>query len=894
VIYTSKGHYSLDEKNNRWLSLDWSAAAQSKITLRDNAIFEGEQHILTGRDKLAMLDYANRKMSFYFDLPYAISACRINSDEIMAATYRGKLIRINITQKKIIKEFPLTSIEKGKTVSTNIVKVRQAANGHIIVSTGLGGLVIFDPATEKMTSYTHDPLNGRTLSETGIGNISCDDEGNVFVCGANQGLDYFNINHYSASYLAAFTGKDNEIYDGGFNYITQDATGKFLLAGNDCLVEYNPTDNSCLIRRYYYPIKDIGERALSVLAITMDDKQRIWACAKGGGMGFFDWATGRFTIFSRDTLEGRMPGLSNNFVDDMQRGPNGSFWLATYTGLVQFNLTTYKYDEFINHPVLKTLHQKRLRRIFSDKAGRFWLGYNRAGVYCYDQEKNILKHYSTKEGLVAGEVNALAEDDDENMYVATTAGVSVIDKLGKIKNYDASNGLKFNDCQALVKDKEGNIWISNHQYLIKYTPGKNSFSYYDERCGLTGTNFRVNAAYAAIDGQLYWGTEKGIIFFDPARLMNDTNASPLLVSQAIVADSNYQFTTSASLDLKYYQNSVSFYFTTPDIYSSKNEKYQYQLTGIDKAWVNNSDQRQVNYNSLSPGNYVFKVRFSTDGVNWTESVNHVKLNISPAFWQTWAFKLALILLVAGLIVYFFRWRVGSIRGKERIKTNYERKIAEVEMISLRAQMNPHFMFNSLNSINNFILKNDPDNASGYLTKFSRLMRLILDNSRSEWVSLENELKALELYITLEALRFENSFTYCMEIAEDMDTITAFVPPMIVQPYVENAIWHGLLHRKQTGAKLNIKVWENRGVINVNIEDNGIGRKEAAIRKSKSAIRQKSHGMEITAQRLDIVNRLYNVNAKVTITDLVNEQGEAKGTNVLLNLKYRKHDGRNSG
>src|SRR6188508_2969786 len=125
----------------------------------------------------------------------------------------------------------------------------------------------------------------------------------------------------------------------------------------------------------------------------------------------------------------------------------------------------------------------------------------------------------------------------------------------------------------------------------------------------------------------------------------------------------------------------------------------------------------------------------------------------------------------------------------------------MEMQALRAQMNPHFMFNSLNSINNFILKNDPDNASDYLTKFSRLMRLILDNSRSEWVLLENELKALQLYIELEAVRFDNAFKYSMEVTKDVDPETMMVPPLIIQPYVENAIWHGLLHRKEPGGRI---------------------------------------------------------------------------------------------
>lgn len=211
------------------------------------------------------------------------------------------------------------------------------------------------------------------------------------------------------------------------------------------------------------------------------------------------------------------------------------------------------------------------------------------------------------------------------------------------------------------------------------------------------------------------------------------------------------------------------------------------------------------------------------------------------------------------------------------------------MHALRAQMNPHFMFNSLNSINNFILKNDPDNASGYLTKFSRLMRLILDNSRSEWVVLENELRALELYIQLEVVRFDEVFDYELIVDPGVDISTTFVPPMIIQPYVENAIWHGLLHRNAPGGKISIRIWREQDMLNIKIEDNGVGRAEASRLKSKSAMKHKSHGLKITAERMDIVNKIYNVDARVKIDDLVNGNGGPAGTKVLLTLKDQNHE-----
>jgi len=218
--------------------------------------------------------------------------------------------------------------------------------------------------------------------------------------------------------------------------------------------------------------------------------------------------------------------------------------------------------------------------------------------------------------------------------------------------------------------------------------------------------------------------------------------------------------------------------------------------------------------------------------------------------------------------------------------------AEVEMQALRAQMNPHFLFNSLNSINHFILKNDADNASDYLTRFSRLMRLILDNSREEWVLLENELKALQLYIQLEAVRLKNVFDYTIEVDPSIAAEAVMIPPMIIQPYVENAIWHGLLHRNEPGGKLKLNIWRMNGNLCIGIEDNGVGRIEASKLRSKFNAHKSSHGMKITADRLNIVNKVYGVNAEVQVSD-IKENETITGTRVLLTLQYKTHDSNHS-
>ena len=210
-------------------------------------------------------------------------------------------------------------------------------------------------------------------------------------------------------------------------------------------------------------------------------------------------------------------------------------------------------------------------------------------------------------------------------------------------------------------------------------------------------------------------------------------------------------------------------------------------------------------------------------------------------------------------------------------------MADVEMQALRAQMNPHFIFNCLNSINRYIVKSDQATASLYLTRFARLIRLILDNSNSKTVTLANELEALRLYIDMEAIRFEKQFSYHIEVDEDISSDSVYVPPLIIQPFVENAIWHGLLHKEEAG-HLSIHISRKaRTILQCVIEDDGVGRKKARELKSKTASTKKSLGMKLTEDRLALLNKQARIDASVEVADLVTATGEAAGTKVILKI-----------
>lgn len=232
---------------------------------------------------------------------------------------------------------------------------------------------------------------------------------------------------------------------------------------------------------------------------------------------------------------------------------------------------------------------------------------------------------------------------------------------------------------------------------------------------------------------------------------------------------------------------------------------------------------------------------------------------------------AVVLLGAISSFIFYKRR----RDAEISKTasEFKAQVAETEMKALRAQMNPHFIFNSLNSISDYISRNDLKNADHYLSKFAKIMRMILENSEQKEVPLADDLKALELYLQLESARMNNKFSYEIKVSGEIDQENTLVPPLILQPFVENSIWHGLT-KKQGQGKILISIFKEGNMLNCTVEDNGIGREASA---TDAQIAKKSLGMKITRARIDIINKLKRSNAGVNLTDL------AEGTKVEVTL-----------
>ncbi len=215
-----------------------------------------------------------------------------------------------------------------------------------------------------------------------------------------------------------------------------------------------------------------------------------------------------------------------------------------------------------------------------------------------------------------------------------------------------------------------------------------------------------------------------------------------------------------------------------------------------------------------------------------------------------------------------------------------RKIAENRLAVLRLQMNPHFVFNSLNSIGNFILKNEPLKASGYLTKFSKLIRLIFDSAQSEWVPLDQEIKSLELYIELEQLRFNHKFDLIINVSEEINRGSVIVPPLLLQPFVENAIWHGLMPKEGERGELFLHYWLHQDKLCMSIEDNGIGRTASMKSRTGRISTLQKQGIKLTDERIQIINEIYDTKIQAVIKDLIDEHGDPAGTRVIVSLDMK--------
>ncbi|MBL7814153.1 MAG: histidine kinase [Saprospiraceae bacterium] len=392
---------------------------------------------------------------------------------------------------------------------------------------------------------------------------------------------------------------------------------------------------------------------------------------------------------------------------------------------------------------------------------------------------------------------------------------------------------------------------------------------------------------------IWLSNTEGVVFIDKTKdLIFPKRSLPIFFTNLTIFDRDETPRLCADkLQLSYKENFFALSFSALNF--EGNTLYRYKLEGIDPDWVYVGQRNVAYYTDLSPGIYTFRVRASVGIYTGDDRETILEIVITPPYWKTLWFRLLVLITVLGSAFWLHQNRLrrtkllADLKQKEaetaQLRAEFQQKIAETELAALRAQMNPHFIFNCLNSLNLYILENKAELASDYLQRFSRLIRLVLENSRFERIPLSNELEALNLYMQMEVMRFKEKLTFYINVDAKIDTETTTIPPLLIQPFVENSVWHGLMHKLEGGT-----IWINlnqitEGVLCVEVIDNGIGRAAAAQIKSKSAMRQKSFGMKVTSERIAAINQIYSIATKVDVIDLFDESGKATGTKVVIEI-----------
>ncbi len=780
-------------------------------------------------------------------------------------------------------------------------------DGNLWLGTLSNGVSIFNGNT--FTTYT----TAEGLLNNTVGKIMQDKSGSIWLC-TNKGLTKYDgpgVSAYNqpagaehimqdkagtiwfSSFLGGITSYDGKQF---LNYSKPQG-----LVTDMVFYAMQDTDNHIWIGTANGATKFDGKQFINystaqgltsgIYCILQDKEGNIWF-GSNNGSGIYKFDGKSFTNFAA------AQGLAGTTVYTMVQDKQGDLWLGTNGGISRYN---GKY--FINYIIADGLVANSAYCAVEDKQGNLWFGSGANGVNIYNGKRFIA--YTTAEGLADNTVNAVAADNDRNMiWFGTNHGISGLRQAAgitpfspaEIFNISTGYPIKNFNNNGLLVDKQGIMWGGcESSVIIRFdydAVNKNlqSLTLQLESIKLNGekicwNNLYQNNPIKTTHDSLVLLNEMVATFGNvlPGRLLDSMRNKFSKVRFDSVTPFYF---IPVNLVVPYDDRNITFEFAAIEPNKPKQVKYQYLLEGYDNNWSPLSNNTTAVFGNIPEGVYVFKLKaLSPDGV-WSETDYTFK--VLPPWWRTWWAYTIYILFFGAVTFLIGRILQQRLIKKERAKS----ELRELEMQALRAQMNPHFIFNCLSSINRFVLMNETEAASDYLTKFSKLIRTVLNNSKKSLISLQDELEMLRLYIDMEKLRFKDGFDYSIEVNKDVATDCIFIPPLLFQPFAENAVWHGLMHKNGQGL-LRIHLHVANDILYFSIEDNGVGRTAAGTSGSKTAEKNKSLGLQITKDRLALINGYTSENTFFEIEDLKDHAGAAAGTRVLLKIKFSEtQDGNN--
>jgi len=796
----------------------------------------------------------------------------------------------------------------------NVSQIIKDKNEHLWFCTYGEGIFKYDFKT--FTNYTEkdglilDWIRSATQDEAGnfwfaSKNGVSKFDGKVFLnFDKRNGLSYPNINTVM---------QDNE----GKVWFGTDGKGVLKFTG-ETFVNYTTQD---------------GLSNAIIMAVTEDAQKNLWFCTYGNGVCRQDRSKGGFTNYTTEQ------GLNNNIVWASMADDQNNIWFGTSDGVCKYDGT-----RFIG--IRDSLPAKTVYSIYQDKKGRMWFG-TTAGVSQYEDGK-VCKNFVSGKDNIGKNIRSILEDEQGNMWFAGSNGIYKYD--GKTwLNYTTENGLSDNNVVSILQDKRHHLWIGTSNGITHYDGNvfskipidkkyssnnvnfllldaaqhlwigtnngiyeldteeygerkKTDFRHYTNFEGLRSLECNQNAAYQDHGGNLWFGTSEGVLKYASAQEKNENEAEEPLTHITGVrlflqptdwsAFSNAEDPATGlpqNLSIDHKKKYLTFDYIGISLSNPSSVRYKFMLAGFDQDWSPPTDATFATYSNLPHGKYTFMVKACNKNNVWNDVPATFSFEIKPPFWLTWWFFVLCFIFAAAILWLLYRWRVSAIKRNHHMQQlEFKSKLLVLEHQTLNASMNRHFVFNALNSIQYYITKENKNLATKYLSSFAKLIRKNLDSSLSNFVPLSEEIERLKLYLELEHMRLENKFDYRIEIEGDVDTDSIEIPPMMLQPYIENSIWHGILPMQKPGT-IVITVKELGDEIMFSIEDNGIGIEASMERKRQSGQRHISRGMEITSGRINLLRTMTNSGLAVKGPfDVKNERNETTGTRVEIVLPIKAY------
>ena len=792
--------------------------------------------------------------------------------------------------------------------SINITSISQC-NADVSIYAGTdNGLFLLD--LEKKTRNVFHVNNG--LIDENITSVLCQKNGTVWI-GSKSGLISFNGKDFSY-YTIGFDNNSNHIRSLLFDY-----EDNLWIGTHSGLYKYRGKGFTVYDRQN-------GLGSAFIYQITKDANSNLWFGTENNGV--FKFSNGFFKNYSTKeglpdnkiaailTLEdgsvwfGSDKGISvlkNEKIENLtfgksfkQQTPINCFykdsknliWVGGQNGLCSMKKNGKSYTTTYYKLPIKANEKEgyAVWSIIEDNNGFVWAGTYLAGLFKLENDQFKQQVISSPEPVTTA--LDLCKDKYGNIYAATMNGVLMFNpEKHTYKLISEKEGLSSELVYAIGITKDNNyLWAGTNQGINRIDIKKLQYDVidilkYGRADGFTGVESNTHGIYEDSDSSIWFGTVNGLIKYTPKEFIKNDNLTKTTITTIKLAYADTLLANGSTLP--YSLNNISFYFDGICLTAPEKVLYSYKLENYDKEWSPNTEINNTKYDNLPPGKYTFKVKSCNNEGIWNIEPAVFTFIIKSPYYKTWWFIVICLGIISAFVIIVFRLRVRQIKQKQQVEFEHLVEVSKAELTALRAQMNPHFVFNALNSIQHYILNSKGDEAVKYLSKFAKLIRIILNNSEKPLVTINEDIEAIKLYLELEKMRFENKFDYSIHIDSSIDGDYDEIPPMLIQPYLENAILHGINPKDSNGhISINIKVVNQ--FIKISIKDDGIGReKSMAVQSLQPAARHKSLGMKITKDRLRILNTIHQSNLNVNIIDLHSEKNEGMGTQVDIFIPYVK-------